>query len=200
MSSGLSGTCQTARMLAQDYDGRVQVVDNHRISVTMKRSVMDAVSLMNQGMNAEQIRAELERTAYESSIYITVDYMKELQKGGRMGRGTAALATLLNIKPVLTIQGEKLDSFSKARGMKKAKKIMMDAIEKDRNERFGQYSDDQLVIGTAGTFESEEECLEWKAMAQERFPNIEVYYDNLPCSIACHLGPGAAGTGIAVRL
>ena len=136
MSSGLSGSCQTAVMLADDYDGKVQVVNNQRISVTQEQSALDARDLAAKGYEAAQIKEILERTKYESSIYITLTTLKYLKKGGRITPAAAALGTLLRIKPVLTIQGEKLDAFSKARTAKQAKTIMLTALAKDLEERF----------------------------------------------------------------
>ena len=136
MSSGLSGSCQSAALFAQDYDSRVQVVDNHRISVTQKESVISALRLVEQGYDAGQIRDFLEKHAYDASIYITVDSMEYLKKGGRVTPAAATLATVLNLKPVLTIQGDKLDAFAKVRGMKLAESKMIEAIHQDRAERF----------------------------------------------------------------
>ena len=130
MSSGLSGSCQTAMMLAQDYEGKVFVVNNHRISVTQRQSALDAKRLAEEGKTGEEIAALLYETRYDSSIYITVDTLKYLKKGGRVTPAAAALGTLLRIKPVLTIQGEKLDAFAKARTMKQAKTIMLSALKK----------------------------------------------------------------------
>lgn len=136
MSSGLSNSCETAVMLSSDYEGKVFVVDNHRISVTLKRSVLDAIELSKQGKTGEEIKEILEEMRNESSIYITVDTLKYLKQGGRITPAAAAIGTVLNIKPVLQIQGEKLDSFAKARGFKQGKNLMLDAMEKDINERF----------------------------------------------------------------
>ena len=179
MSSGLSGSCQSAALFAQDYDGRVQVVDNHRISVTQKESVISALRLVEQGYDAGQIRDFLEKHAYDASIYITVDSMEYLKKGGRVTPAAATLATVLNLKPVLTIQGDKLDAFAKVRGMKLAESKMIEAIHQDRAERFKDVPESRLLIETAGTLENE-------ALAE--FPFAKVSYANLPCSIACHLG------------
>ena len=156
MSSGLSGSCQSAALFAQDYDGRVQVVDNHRISVTQKESVISALRLVEQGYDAGQIRDFLEKHAYDASIYITVDSMEYLKKGGRVTPAAATLATVLNLKPVLTIQGDKLDAFAKVRGMKLAESKMIEAIHQDRAERFKDVPESRLLIETAGTLENEE--------------------------------------------
>lgn len=137
MSSGLSGSCQSAARFAGEYNGKVQVVDNHRISVTQYGSVLSALELVKRGLGAAQIKTYLEEHAYEASIYVTVDSMEYLKKGGRITPAVAALATILNLKPVLTIQGDKLDTFAKARGMKQAEIKMIEAIKKDRAERFG---------------------------------------------------------------
>lgn len=187
MSSGLSNSCETATMLAEDYDGKVFVVNNQRISVTQKSSVLDAIELAKQGKSGAEIKAILEDMKLESSIYITVDTLKYLKQGGRVTPAAAAIGTILNIKPVLQIQGEKLDSFAKARGFKQAKKIMLDAVEQDIRERFaGQ----QVHLKAAYTC-SEEDAQAWKQEIEERFPGYAVDMDKLTLSIACHIGPGA---------
>ena len=188
MSSGLSGSCQSAALFAQDYDSRVQVVDNHRISVTQKESVISALRLVEQGYDAGQIRDFLEKHAYDASIYITVDSMEYLKKGGRVTPAAATLATVLNLKPVLTIQGDKLDAFAKVRGMKLAESKMIEAIHQDRAERFKDVPESRLLIETAGTLENGELAEHWRQQVQAEFPFAKVSYANLPCSIACHLG------------
>lgn len=188
MSSGLSGSCQSAALFAQDYDGRVQVVDNHRISVTQKESVISALRLVEQGYDAGQIRDFLEKHAYDASIYITVDSMEYLKKGGRVTPAAATLATVLNLKPVLTIQGDKLDAFAKVRGMKLAESKMIEAIHHDREARFKDIPESRLLIETAGTLENGELAEHWRQQVQAEFPFAKVSYANLPCSIACHLG------------
>lgn len=196
MSSGLSNSCSTAIQLAKEYEGRVQVVDNHRISLTQAASVISARQLAREGWNARQIKAWLEERAYDPSIYITVDSMEYLKKGGRVTPAAATFATVLNLKPVLTIQGDKLDTYAKARGMQQAEKKMVEALKQDRLTRFGHVPDRQLRVETAGTFESEELANRWRKLVQAEFPGIRVSYVHLPCSIACHVGINAAGTGI----
>ena len=188
MSSGLSGSCQSAALFAQDYDGRVQVVDNHRISVTQKESVISALRLVEQGYDAGQIRDFLEKHAYDASIYITVDSMEYLKKGGRVTPAAATLATVLTLKPVLTIQGDELDAFAKVRGMKLAESKMIEAIHQDRVERFKDVPESRLLIETAGTLENGELAEHWRQQVQAEFPFAKVSYANLPCSIACHVG------------
>ena len=196
MSSGLSGSCQSAALFAQDYDGRGQVVDNHRISVTQKESVISALRLVEQGYDAGQIRDFLEKHAYDASIYITVDSMEYLKKGGRVTPAAATLATVLNLKPVLTIQGDKLDAFAKVRGMKLAESKMIEAIHQDRAERFKDVPESRLLIETAGTLENGELAEHWRQQVQAEFPFAKVSYANLPCSIACHLGMNSVATVI----
>ena len=188
MSSGLSGSCQSAALFARDYDGKVQVVDNHRISVTQRESVISALRLAEQGYEAGQIREFLEKHAYDASIYITVDSMEYLKKGGRVTPAAATLATVLNLKPVLTIQGDKLDAFAKVRGMKLAESKMIDALHQDRAERFRDVPESRLLIETAGTLENEALAESWRQQVQAEFPFAKVSYANLPCSIACHVG------------
>lgn len=189
MSSGLSGSCQTAIALAQDFDGRVQVVNNQRISVTQERSVIDAMELRDAGKSAAEIREILEREKFESTIYITVDTLKYLKKGGRITPAAAALGTVLNLKPVLQIQGEKLDAFAKVRGWKAAKRTMLQAIEKDIKERFAG-KESQLILGMAYTC-GKEEAAEWKEEIHSHFPEYEIMENPLSLSIACHIGAGA---------
>lgn len=196
MSSGLSGSCQSAALFAQDYDSRVQVVDNHRISVTQKESVISALRLVEQGYDAGQIRDFLEKHAYDASIYITVDSMEYLKKGGRVTPAAATLATVLNLKPVLTIQGDKLDAFAKVRGMKLAESKMIEAIHQDRAERFKDVPESRLLIETAGTLENGELAEHWRQQVQAEFPFAKVSYANLPCSIACHVGMNSVATVI----
>ena len=196
ISSGLSGSCQNAALFAADYDGKVQVVDNHRISVTQRESVYSALKLAQRGMRAKEIKDYLEARAYDASIYISVDSMEYLKKGGRITPAVAAFATVLNLKPVLTIQGDKLDTFAKARGMKQAEEKMLEALKADRATRFADVPDDQLQVETAGTLADEEMAEKWRQRVQQEFPNIPVAYVQLPCSIASHVGINAMGTGI----
>lgn len=199
MSSGLSGSCQNAALFAADYDGRVQVVDNHRISVTQKESVVSAVRLAREGMDPAQIKEYLEQRAYDSSIYITVDSMEYLKKGGRVTPAAATLATVLNLKPVLTIQGDKLDAFAKVRGMKLAEAKMLEALKKDRAERFADVPDSRLLVETAGTLESAEQAEAWRQQVQAEFPFAKVSYVDLPCSIACHVGVNSVAAAMTVE-
>ncbi len=192
MSSGLSSSCMTAAAIAEEnYEGKVHVVNNQRISVTQRESVLHAKWLADQNWDGEAIKNKLEEVKFDSSIYITVDTLKYLKKGGRITPSAAALGTLLRIKPVLQIQGEKLDSFAKCRTMKHARATMLAAIEKDRTERFkvGKGPDDCLVAGayTCGP----EEAAAWKAEVEAAYPGHEVVMVPLPLSIACHIGPGA---------
>lgn len=189
MSSGLSSTCSTAMSIAAEYKGRVQVVDNQRISVTQEQSVYDAMKLRDEGKSAAEIKEVLEREKMLSSIYITVDTLKYLKKGGRVTPAAAALGTVLNLKPVLQIQGEKLDAYVKVRGWKAAKKTMLNAIEKDLNGRFADVKDD-MVLGMAYTC-SKEDAQEWKGEIEGRFPGYDIVEGPLSLSVACHIGPGA---------
>lgn len=193
MSSGLSSTCETAIMLSKDYDGKVEVVNNQRISVTQKTSVLDAVRLAKAGKSALEIKESLEAEKLEASIYITVDTLKYLKKGGRITPAAAAIGTVLNLKPVLQIQGEKLDAFAKVRGWKQAKKTMLDAIEKDLLHRFGGKKMSLLAAYTC----SAEEAKSWKEELEDRFPNYTIDMDPLSLSVACHIGPGALAVACA---
>ena len=192
MSSGLSGSCSTAMMLAgeDEYEGKVFVVDNRRISVTQYQSVKDAQMLAAMGMDGTQIKKRLEETAADSVIFITVDTLKYLKKGGRITPAAAALGTLLKIKPVLIILGEKLDSFAKARTMKQAKTMMMNAIQKELDGRLHDSECRNCHLAIAHT-DNDEAALEFKKEVEERFPNADVYMAPLSLSIACHIGPGS---------
>lgn len=191
MSSGLSGSCETALMLAQDYEGKVQVVNNQRISVTQRQSVLDAMALAEQGRSAVEIKEILERDKFESSIYIMVDTLYYLKKGGRITPAAAALGTLLKLKPVLQIQGEKLDAFAKARTMKQAKSIMVAAITKDLEERFGDRTGKNVHLAVAHT-DNQEEADEFAKELRELFPATgEIVIAPLSLSVSCHIGPGS---------
>ena len=189
MSSGLSSSCETAMSLAmeEEYAGRVHVVNNQRISVTQRQSVLDAMQLAAIGKNAAEIKEILEENRLAASIYITVDTLKYLKKGGRITPAAAAIGTVLNLKPVLQIQGAKLDAFAKVRGWKQAKKTMLDAMEKDMLHRF---QNQKIHLEAAYTC-SEEEAIKWKEEIEDRFPACEVYMARLSLSVACHIGPGA---------
>lgn len=189
MSSGLSSACETAIMLSQDYDGKVQVVNNQRISVTQRLSVMDALEMAKEGKSATEIKEYLENTKFDSTIYIMVGTLKYLKKGGRVTPAAAALGTLLKIKPVLQILGEKLDAFAKARTVKQAKQIMIDSVMKDINERFNCIPEDcHIAMAYTGDVE---EIMEFKKEVQEIFPNHEIIVNPLSLSVSCHIGPGA---------
>lgn len=199
MSSGLSNSCHAAMGFAEDYDAKVFVVDNHRISVTLKASVIMAKKLSDMGKSGSEIKAVLEEDAYHSSIYISVNTLTYLKRGGRITPAAAMIGSVLNIKPILTIQGEKLDSFSKARSMKKCEQRMIEALLNDKEKRFADVPNEQLSIGAAGTCFSEEEQLNWKHALEEAFPGADVFYNPLSASIGCHTGPGAVGVGLSVK-
>lgn len=190
MSSGLSGSCETAMMLAQDYDNRVFVVNNQRISVTQRQSVLDAMELAKRGYGAEQIKEILEREKMESSIYIMVDTLYYLKKGGRITPAAAALGTLLKLKPVLQIQGEKLDSFAKARTVKQAKNIMIEAMKNDFNQRFNDPEGKNMHLEMAYSYDLEA-AEAFRKEVKAEFPGMEIVMNPLSLSVSCHIGPGA---------
>ncbi len=191
MSSGLSGSCQTAIALADDFEGKVQVVNNQRISITQRQSVVDAIRLAKEGKSASEIKAILEKVKLESSIYITVATLKYLKKGGRLTPAVAAIGTMLRLKPVLQIQGERLDTFSKARTMQQAKKTMIDAIRNDIETRFGGLEARDVHLDIAHT-NNEEEAMKFKAEVEAAFPGYSVeYVDPLSLSVSCHIGDGS---------
>lgn len=191
MSSGLSASCETALALSRDFDGKVQVVNNQRISVTQRQSVLDALALVEEGMDALQVKEILEKEKMESSIYITLETLKYLKKGGRITPAAAAIGTMLKLKPVLQIQGEKLDAYAKCRGKKQARKTMLEAVKKDMENRFAEYVRDgrfALMVAYAG---NEEEAQDWKKEVEEQFPGYPIVADPLSLSVACHIGHGA---------
>lgn len=195
MSSGLSGSCQTACMLAQEpeFDGKVFVVNNQRISVTQTQSVLDAVELAKKGYDGAQIKKILEEDKFYSSIYIMLDTLFYLKKGGRITPAAAALGTLLKLKPVLQIQGEKLDAFAKARTKSAGKSMMLQAIKNDIGNRFGGFDEsakERVTLHIAYTKDAEEAEL-WKQEVMEAFPGFRLKMAPLSLSVACHIGPGA---------
>lgn len=200
MSSGLSGTCQTATVLAEDYNGRIQVVNNQRISVTMRQSVLDAKLLADKGYDAAGIKAVLERERLASSIYITVETLKYLKKGGRITAAAAAVGTVLNLKPVLQIQGEKLDAYAKARGKAAAKKIMLKAMADDMQTRFAEAAKQGRMHIQAAYAGNREEAEEWATLVQETYPEFDFHMDPLSLSVACHIGYGAIAIATSMYL
>ena len=201
MSSGLSNTCQTALLLAEDelYKGRVFVVDNHRISVTQALAVLDAKALADEGRTAREIKEILEQEAMDATIYIAVDTPEYLKKGGRITAAAAALGTILKLKPVLTIQGDKLDSYAKARGMKSALRVMLEALKSDIASRLSHLREKGLLkIGIANTMMDPDKLEIFKAELKKTFPDMELVYFPLTMSIGTHVGPGGIGIG-AVR-
>lgn len=199
MSSGLSGSCATAIMLAEDFDGKVQVVNNQRISVTMRQSVMDAIELRKLGRTAAEIRGILERDKMESSIYIMLDTLKYLKKGGRITPAAAALGTILNLKPVLQIQGEKLDAFTKARNVKQGKRAMIDAMKRDIETRFADGSEQPVYLEMAYTYDLDA-ANAFKEEVQEQFPGYDIVVNPLSLSVSCHIGPGALAVACSKKL
>ena len=198
MSSGLSGSCAAAQALASDYPHKVEVADNHRISVTLHDSVLEALDMAKEGYDAASIRKYLEDTAYDSSIYIAVNSLELLRKSGRVTPAAAAIAQVMHLKPILTIQGGKLDTFSKARGMKQTEHKILDAVAEDLRSRFADYPADRISIGAAGTFAKAEDESAWLAAVQKAFPEHPTFYGRLSCSIACHVSVDAIGIGVSV--
>ncbi len=199
MSSGLSSSCATAKMLSEDYDGKVVVVDNQRISVTQKLSALEAKTLSDQGKTAQEIGQALERVKFDSRIYITVDTLEYLKKGGRLTPAVAAIGSLLKIKPVLSIYGEKLDKYSMARTMKAAKSTMIEALKKDMKDVLKTDSLDDVIISIAHT-QNYEAALKFKEELLEAFPGKEIWIDPLSLSVSCHIGPGALACTVTKKL
>lgn len=199
MSSGLSGSCQSASMLAQQYEGHVQVVNNQRISVTQRQSALDALQLAARGMNAAEIREFLEADKFNSSIYIMLDTLYYLKKGGRITPAAAALGTILKLKPVLQIQGEKLDAFAKARTSTQGKSLMINAIRNDMENRFGGVDKDAIWLQVAYTYDLAAASL-LKEEVMQAFPGFDIHMDPLSLSVACHIGPGALAVACCKKI
>ncbi len=191
MSSGLSGSCQSAAMLSEEYGGRVQVVDNQRISVTQRQSVLDAMTLAEHGKSAAEIKAYLEADKFNSSIYIMLDTLYYLKKGGRITPAAAALGTILKLKPVLQIQGEKLDAFAKARTANQGRSIMMNAIKNDIENRFGGFTGEKQVWLEIAHSANREAAESYREEIRQIFPGYDIRIDPLSLSVACHIGPGS---------
>ena len=194
MSSGLSNSCATATSLANDFDGRVYVADNRRVSISLKESVYDAVKLREAGKTAAEIKEYLVNTSADSSIYIAVDTMKFLKKGGRVTPAAAMIGSILKIKPILQIHGEKLDKYMLARGSVKAREILKEALKKDLEGKFAEYTmKGEMCVSVAYT-DNPAEAEKFMAEFQEMMPEIPVHFnDPLPLSVTCHIGPGALG-------
>lgn len=199
MTSSLSGSCQNAAFLAEEFEGKVVVADNHRISVTLKEAAFQAKRMADRGISAAAIREYLEETAYDASIYLTVDNLKYLQKSGRLSASESMLGTILNIKPLLTFQGDKIEAIGKVRGMKACEKKMISALQADIENRFSQVPEGKLQVAVAGTLRRKEDIDHWIGLMEQAFPNQKVYYDLLPCSIATHTGPDAVGIGVYIN-
>lgn len=196
MSSGLSHSCESAKMLAAQYGGKVSVADNRRVSVTQRASVIEAKRMADDGMPAAHIRAQLELNRDQSSIYLIVDTLDYLVRGGRVTPAAAALASVLKIKPILTIQGEMIEPYAKERGMRKALPKMFAAAKHDAKKKLGAKGFEDLSVGIAGAGLFPEKEQEYLDAAREDFPGADVFYDKLPLSVAVHTGPGAIGIGI----
>lgn len=200
MSSGLSGSCQSAMMLAEEFQGRVQVVNNQRISVTQRQSCLDAKLLAAEGRNAKEIREILEEDKFNSSIYIMLDTLYYLKKGGRITPAAAAIGTMLRLKPVLQIQGEKLDAFAKARTTAQGKNIMINAVRSDMENRFGGAPDPaKHWLSMAYTCDREAGEI-FRSEVRSAFPGFEIHMDPLSLSVACHIGPGALAVTCSKKL
>ncbi len=199
MSSGLSGSCQSEIMLSEDFNGKVQVVNNQRISVTQRQSCLDAKLLASRGMNAKQIREFLEKDKFNSSIYIMLDTLYYLKKGGRITPAAAAIGTLLKLKPVLQIQGEKLDAFAKARTVNQGKITMINAIRNDMETRFGGAASDNIWLQIAYT-KNIDAAMQFKKELQQEFPGFDIQMDPLSLSVSCHIGPGALAVACCKKI
>lgn len=200
MSSGLSSSTQNAKTFAEDYDGKVMIADNHRISVTQRQSVMDALVLAGAGKNALEIKNELERTAYDSVVYLAVEDLNYLKRTGRVNATAATVGNVLGIKPILRTTGEAFEVRTAVRGIKKAASRIIEELENELNTRFAGISHEELIIGTAGSFINKMDAGNWCSVVKEAFPDVEVYYDELSCSVSSHTGPNAMGVGISRKI
>lgn len=199
MSSGLSGSCQSALMLSEDYEGKVQVVNNQRISVTQRQSVLDALELIKRGMNAAQIKDFLEQDKFNSSIYIMLDTLYYLKKGGRITPAAAAIGTILRLKPVLQIQGDKLDAFAKARTSNQGKTIMTGAIRNDMENRFGGAKADNIWLQVAYSKDLDA-AQQFAGELSKEFPGFNIVINPLSLSVACHIGPGSLAVACCKKI
>ena len=200
MSSGLSSSCNTAKMLAEDYEGKVEGVDNQRISVTQRQSVIDAIHLAAAGKTAKEIRIILEAHKKESSIYISLETLSYLKKGGRITPAAAAIGTILNLKPVLQIQGEKLDAYQKCRGKAQARKVMINAIKSNMDKRFKEEAEKGRLHIAASYSGNPEEAKDWLKELKETFPGHNIVMEPLSLTVSCHIGHGALAVTITSYL
>lgn len=201
MSSGLSSSCSTAHMLSleEEFEGKVFVVDNQRISVTQRQSVLDAMEMAKKGMSGSEIKEKLLEEKFQSSIYIMLDTLKYLKKGGRITPAAAAIGMILKIKPVLQIQGEKLDAFAKVKTMKQAKQVMIKQIRKDMETRFGGVDKDNIWLEVAYT-KNKDEAEAFVQELEEEFPGFQIYMDHLSLSVSCHIGPGSLAVACSKKI
>ena len=201
ISSGLSGSCQTATMLANEepYEGKVFVVDNGRVSTLMHRSVLDGLEMIEEGYSAAEIKQMLEEARANMVIYIGVETLENLKRGGRIKPGVAAIGTLLNIKPILKFDVGTLDSFKKCRGSAKARQGMIEAIKNDLEGTFKEYADKKEVYLVAASSAPDEITKDWIAQIEEAFPDMEVLCDDLSLGVSCHIGYGGLGIGLSCR-
>ncbi len=198
MSSGLSGSCHTACQMAKEYPGKVSVADVRRISVTQRHAVLDALQLVEQGMEASDIKTKLEKNALHSIIFVGVDNLDYLKRGGRITPTAAAMASVLNIKPLLIIGGNKIDAYEKVRGRKNCEKRLLEAMHKKVDSFKSQGY--EVRLGIAGSFLDEKDLNAWVEMAKKVFPDDDLLYDPLTCSISSHVGPNAFGMGASIRI
>ena len=201
MSSGLSSSCTTASFLAKDFGGRVHVVNNQRISVTQYQSVMDALNMAESGVSGKKIKQYLEAEKLESSIYIMVNTLKYLKKGGRITTAGALIANVMNLKPVLQIQGDKLDAYSRCRGIKAAKESMLDAMHKDFEGRFKKYVDNgEMSLMYSYSDMPNDEVDRWRKEIEASFPGFKVKGEPLSLSVGCHIGPGSLAIACSKKI
>ncbi len=200
MSSGLSSSQKNSEVFAEDYDGKIMIADNHRISVTQRQAVMDAIMLSQAGLDAAAIKQCLEETAYDSVVYLAVDTLDYLKKTGRVNATAATVGNVLGIKPILRTTGGNFEVCTAVRGIKKAASKMIEEMNAELSSRFKDIPHDELIIGTAGSFVDQTDAGNWCSAVKEAFPDIEVYYNKLSCSVSAHTGPNAMGVGMSRKL
>lgn len=201
ISSGLSSSCATATAFAleDDYEGKVFVVDNGRVATPLHQTILDAIDLINIGKTAKEVKEILERMRDKMSIYIVVDDLEYLKRGGRINATTATLGTILNVKPILRFDVGILDQYKKCRGVKAAKKAMLEAMKNELETKFKEYYDKGQVRLLAASSAGKEETDEWVNEIREAFGGVEVLCDDLSMGVSCHIGPGGLGIGCSCR-
>lgn len=199
MSSGLSGTCESAKRFAEKYGGKVLVVDNKRISVTQKESVFEAIKMLEKNIPADKIKQYLEQSAHLNSVYIMLDVLKYLKKGGRISPSAAAIGDMLKVKPILFSNGMNFEKAAMALSVAQARKKMINLVKQDLENKFkNEYAQGKMTVSVAHT-QNQEEALRFKKEIQTLLPELNFrFVAPLSLSVSCHIGPGSLAIAIAV--